>query len=100
MSLYLCLLIKCILILYEMVMRGIENRLEQTLKGRVEASLVAQLIRILLPMQETWVRSLIQEDLTSCRASTPRCHNGRACALDLGAITTEARALQQEKPLQ
>ena len=35
MSLYLCLLIKCILILYEMVMRGIENRLEQALKGMV-----------------------------------------------------------------
>ena len=75
MSLYLCLLIKCILILYEVVMTGIENRLEQILKDWVGASLVAQWIRILLLTQETWVRSLIQEGLTSCRATNPRCHN-------------------------
>ena len=53
MSLYLCLLIKCILINYEMVMRGIENRLEQTFKDSVGATLVAQWIRVLLPTQET-----------------------------------------------
>ena len=33
------------------------------------ASLVAQWLRILLPMQETWVRALVREDPT-CRGAT------------------------------
>ena len=28
-----------------------------------------------LPMQETWVQSLIQEDSTCCGATKPVCHN-------------------------
>ena len=56
-------------------------------------SLVAQWLIIHLPMQGTWVRSLVQED--------PTCHG----VTKLRATTTEAfvpkaRAPQQEKPPQ
>ena len=37
--------------------------------------LVAQQIGIYLPMQGTWVRSLVQEDPKLCRASKPVWHN-------------------------
>ena len=39
------------------------------------ASLVAQWLRICLPMQDTWVRALAQEDPTCHRATKPVCHN-------------------------
>ena len=39
------------------------------------ASLVAQWLRIRLPMQGTWVRALVQEDPTCCRATKPMRHN-------------------------
>ena len=45
-----------------------------------EASLVVQWWRICLPMQETWVQSLIQEDPTCCGAMKPMRHNYWACA--------------------
>ena len=84
------------------------------------ASLVAQWLRIHLPMQGTWVRALVQEDTTCCGATKPVRHNYWACApqpmshnywarmpqlLSLHAATTEAHtpracAPQQEKPLQ
>ena len=38
-------------------------------------SLVAQLLRIHLPMQGTRVRSLVQEDPTCCGATKPVRHN-------------------------
>ena len=79
-----------------------------------------QWLRIRLPMQETWVRALVQEDLTCRGATKPVRHNCWACALEPAshsywarvpqllsprAETTEARAPrsrapQQEKPLQ
>ena len=40
-----------------------------------QPSLVAQWQRILLPMQETWVQSLVQEDPTCCRTKKPMHHN-------------------------
>ena len=40
-----------------------------------QASLVAQWIRIHLPVQGTQVQSLVQEDSTCCRATMPACHN-------------------------
>ena len=46
------------------------------------ASLVAQWLRIRLPMQGTWVRALVREDPTCCGAAKPVCHNYRACALE------------------
>ena len=45
------------------------------------ASLVAQWLRIRLPVQGTWVRSLVQENHTHCRAPKPMCHNYWACTL-------------------
>ena len=38
-------------------------------------SLVAQWLRIRLPMQGTWVQSLVQEDPTCRVATKPMCHN-------------------------
>ena len=38
-------------------------------------SLVVQQLRIHLPVQGTWVRSLVQEDPTCCRATKPVCHS-------------------------
>ena len=39
------------------------------------ASLVAQWLRICLPMQGTRVRALVWEDPTCCRATRPVSHN-------------------------
>ena len=41
----------------------------------IRTSLVAQWIRIYLPMQGTWVQSLISEDPTCLGATKPVCHN-------------------------
>ena len=51
---------------------------------------VAQWLGVWLPMQETQVQSLSQED--------PTCH--RACAPQLLSLCSRAHALQQEKPLE
>ena len=48
--------------------------------------LVAQWLRVRLPMQGTRVQALVQEDPTCRRATKPI------------LTTTEARAVQQEKP--
>ena len=71
-------------------------------------SLVAQWLRICLPMQGTRVLSLVWEYPTCHGATKPMCHNYWACVPQLlspHATTTEARAPrahapQQEKPLQ
>ena len=68
-------------------------------------SLVAQWLRIHLPVQGTQVRALVQEDLTCCRATKPVRHNYWACALEPAchnywAYVPRARTLQQEKPPQ
>ena len=39
------------------------------------ASLVAQWLRVCLPIQGIWVRALVREDPTCCRATKPMCHN-------------------------
>ena len=39
------------------------------------ASLVAQWLRIRVPMQGTWARALVQEDPTYCGAAKPMSHN-------------------------
>ena len=44
-------------------------------KSTNKSSLVAQWLRIRLPMQETRVQSLVQEDPTCCRATKPVSHN-------------------------
>ena len=49
---------------------------EITLKANGEgASLLAQWLRIRLPMQGTWVRALVREDPTCHGATKPVCHN-------------------------
>ena len=80
---------------------------------KLGASLVAQWLRIHLPMQGTWVRALVRQDPTCRGATGPMRHNllslrSRACEPQLlspCATTTEAHAprahaLQQEKPPQ
>ena len=44
-------------------------------KVKVRASLVAQWLRICLPMQGTRVRALVWEDPTCCGAAGPVSHN-------------------------
>ena len=46
-------------------------------------SLVAQWLRICLPMQGTRVQALVREDPSYCRATKPVCHNYRACVPQL-----------------
>ena len=48
-------------------------------------SLVAQWIRICLPMQEAWVWALIQEESTCFGATKPIHHNYWTCALETGS---------------
>ena len=45
-------------------------------------SLVAQWLRICLPMQRTWVQALVREYPTCCGATKPVRHNYWACALE------------------
>ena len=45
------------------------------IKQITRASLVAQWLRIRLPMQGTRVQALVQEDPTCRRATKPMCHN-------------------------
>ena len=68
-------------------------------------SLMAQWLRIRLPMQRTLVWALVREDSTCCWATKPMHHNYWACAL--GAVShnywaraPRARGPQQEKPPQ
>ena len=42
---------------------------------KVRTSLVVQRLGICLPVQGTWVQSLVQEDFTCHRATKPRFHN-------------------------
>ena len=52
------------------------------LKSRARTSLVVQWLRIRLPMQGTWVRSLVEEDPTCCGTTKPVRHNYWAWALE------------------
>ena len=62
-------------------------------KGEIGASLVAQWLRICLPMQGTRVRALVWEEPTRHGATRPVSHNYWACA-------SGACAPQQERPRQ
>ena len=55
-------------------------------KMKNRASLVIQWLRICLPMQETWVWSLVWEDPTSRGATKPMFHNFWTCALEPGGL--------------
>ena len=54
-------------------------------------------LRICLPLQGTWVQSLVQEDSSCCGAPKLMCHNHRACALQQEKPPQEAHAPQLEK---
>ena len=64
-----------------------------SLKKKLRASLVAQWLRICLPMQGTQVRALVWEDPTCRGATRPVSHNYWACA-------SGSCAPQQERPRQ
>ena len=65
-------------------------------KSKYRASLVAQWLRIRLPMQETWVWSLAREDPTCPGATKPVRHNYWACALE--PVLCSKRSHDNEKP--
>ena len=60
--------------------------------------MVAQWLRNCLPMQGTWVRSLVQEDPTCRRATKPVCHNYWARALEHASHNFWAPVPQLLKP--
>ena len=62
-------------------------------------SLVAQWLRIRLPMQGTRVRALVREDSTYCRATKPVHHNYWACALEPASHNYWAHVPQLLKPV-
>ena len=77
----------------------------RTLECIIGASLVAQWLRIGLPVQGTRVRALVWEDPTCRGATKPVSHNYWAWALEptnhnYWAHVPRARAPQQEKPPQ
>ena len=67
-------------------------------KRDIGASLVLQWFRIHLPMQGTWIRSLIQEDPTCCGATKPWCHNYRSLRA-LEAMLCNEKSRHNEKPV-
>ena len=67
------------------------QRMKSQPRNKVRASLVAQWLRIRLPMQGTRVRALVWEDPTCRGAAGPVSHNCWACA-------SGACAPQQERP--
>ena len=62
----------------------------------MRASLVAQWLRIRLPIQ---VQALVQEDPTCHGATKPMCHNYSACALEPTSHNYRARMPQLLKPV-
>ena len=63
-----------------------------------ETYLVAQWLGICLPMQRTWVQSLVREDPTCCGATKPVRHNYWACALKPASHNYWACVPQLPKP--
>ena len=68
-----------------------KKKKKMTTKQGLRASLVAQWIRISLPVQESWVRSLIWEDPTCCRGTCPQ-------HLNLCSRAQEPRLLESKHP--
>ena len=67
-------------------------------RTRLGSSLVAQWLRIRLPMQGTQVWSLVREDPTCHGATKPMHHNYWACAPEPACHNYWARVLQLLKP--
>ena len=81
----------------EYTMPGWAALLDKNLMRRT--SLVAQWLRIRLPMQGTRVRALVREDPTCCGATKPVCHNYWARALKPTSYNYWARVPQLLKPM-
>ena len=79
----------------------IKETLQNTIAWRCPQSLWSSgyfvCLRIHLPMQETWVRSLIREDPTCLRAAGPGSHNYWTCDLEPGSC--KYRSLQSLDPV-
>ena len=71
----------------------------QLWKGHGGASLVAQWLRIRLPMQGTQVQALVWEDPTCHGTTKPVRHNYWACALEPASHNYWARVPQLLKPV-
>ena len=71
----------------EMVLGQLDIHMQ---KNEVGASLVAQWLRIRLPMQGTRIRALVWEDPTCHGATKPVRHNYWACASGACALQREA----------
>ena len=69
-----------------------------SLRSKSRAFLVAQWLRIHLPMQGTQVQALVREDPTCHGATKPVCHKYWACALEPMNHNYWARAPQLLKP--
>ena len=67
-------------------------------EGKFRTSLVVQWLRICLPTQGTWVRSLLQEDSTSCRPTKPERRKNQAHALE-PVLSIIAEKPRDEKPV-
>ena len=66
----------CLFFLNEIILHGLMSTLTLlTQKYLLGASLVAQWLRVCLPMQGTRVRALVWEDPTCRRATRPVSHN-------------------------
>ena len=69
-------------------------------------SLVVQWLRIHLPIQETWVPSLVQEDSTYHKATKPMCHDYWVVCHNCWSLCTiepvfcNKRSHHNEKPIQ
>ena len=74
------------------------HRIVYFTKMHERASLVAQWLRIRLPMQGTWVQALVREDPTCRRATKSVCHNYWACALEPASHNYWAHAPPLLKP--
>ena len=68
-------------------------------KSKVRTPLVAQWLRIHLPMQGTRVRALVWEDPTCHRTTKPVRHNYWACALEPASHNYRACVPQLLKPV-
>ena len=69
------------------------------LEKRARTSLVVQWLRICLPMQGTWVVSLLQEDPTRCRACKTMCLNSwDRTSQSLYSATRQASAMRSLCP--
>ena len=82
----------------EKIQETFNKDLEELKSKQTGASLVAQCLRICLPMQGRWVQALVREDPTCHGATKPVRHNYGACNLEPASHNYWARVPQLLKP--